>query len=304
MSPEANPKAKYPRTRGFKPYRPQARAMLLIGNVEIILDEYEKHLPLTLRQLFYMMVVRNVLTKNERDYERLGEALNRARRAHMIPMNAIRDDGFTCHDAPGWETTGEFFSAFHEAAEEFRFDRQTGQDRRLLVWCEAGGMVPQLERVAFTYGVPVASSGGFDSTTVKHSIGLQLAEVPTTVLHIGDHDPSGVHMFGSLDEDVKAFAAFYDGDVEFVRLAVTPQQIREHNLPTAPPKSSDKRSFDGMTTQAEALDAKLLAEIVRDAITSRMDSQVYADVLRNEENTRPSVIDAVEHAWNQEGGGA
>jgi hypothetical protein len=35
------------------------------------------------------------------------------------------------------------------------------------------------------------------------------------VMDIGDHDPSGVHVFGSLDEDVGAFVAELGGGVEF-----------------------------------------------------------------------------------------
>jgi len=33
--------------------------------------------------------------KTEQAYERLGETLNKARRARVIGMDAIRDDGFT-----------------------------------------------------------------------------------------------------------------------------------------------------------------------------------------------------------------
>src|SRR5262245_4214059 len=34
-----------------------------------------------------------------------------------------------------------------------------GQERRVAIWCEAQGMVPQLRRVADPYGVPVVSGG-------------------------------------------------------------------------------------------------------------------------------------------------
>jgi len=58
-------------------------------------------------------------------------------------------------------------------------------------------MVPQLARVAESYGIPVMSSSGFESTTDKYRFAEELAghDRPTEVLHIGDHDPSGAHMF-------------------------------------------------------------------------------------------------------------
>src|SRR5262245_45052967 len=116
-------------------------------------------------------------------------------------------------------------------------------------------MVPQLARVAHPFGVTVMSGGGFDSTTDRHNFAAALAghDRPTEVLHIGDHDPSGVSMFLAFLEDVEAFTRELGGSAIFTRLAVTPQQIGEYRLPTAPPKATDRRPFAGETCQAEAL---------------------------------------------------
>jgi hypothetical protein len=76
----------------------------------------------------------------------------------------------------------------------------------------------------------------------------------THILHLGDYDPSGEHPFNSLAEDVTAFAAAAGAEVQFERVAVTAEQAVTYNLPTAPPKATDRRSFSGTTTtQAEAL---------------------------------------------------
>jgi hypothetical protein len=44
------------RPRGFVPWSPQARTLALIARVQAVLGEYEDHLPLTLRQIFYRLV--------------------------------------------------------------------------------------------------------------------------------------------------------------------------------------------------------------------------------------------------------
>lgn len=160
------------------------------------------------------------------------------------------------------------------------------------MWCEAQGMVPQLERVAEPYSVPVYSSGGFDSVTVKHAVAEEFSTMDDVcVLHIGDHDPSGVHVFGSLDEDICAFLQEMGGCAEFVRLAVTPEQIREHALPTAPPKSTDRRAFSGMTTQAEALPPDLLASILEEAIRAQFDIDIYEQALEEEADERGALTE-------------
>ncbi|MFF2013947.1 hypothetical protein ACFVWY_33465 [Streptomyces sp. NPDC058195] len=66
---------------------------------------------------------------------------------------------------------------------------------------------------------------------------------------------------------------------------MTEQQITDHDLPTAPPKASDHRSFSGTsTTQAEALPPDVLAAIVKTAITSHRDMHVLAALLEREKD--------------------
>jgi hypothetical protein len=108
-----------------------------------------------------------------------------------------------------FDSANHFLDVVKESARLLRLDRQAGQTRRLALWCEASGMVPQLQRIADPFGIGVHSSGGFDSVTAKHQIAQLCTDAPVTVLHIGDHDPSGVHCFSSLSEDVASFADHY-----------------------------------------------------------------------------------------------
>jgi hypothetical protein len=146
--------------------------------------------------------------------------------------------------------------------------------------------------VADAYGVTVMSSSGFDSVTDKHRFASELAsdERPTEVLHVGDHDPSGAHLFLAFAEDVAAFAAELGGDVRFTRLAVTPEQMARYGLPTAPPKPTDRRAFTGVTAQAEALAPDVLAAILRDAIEERIDRRALDRVLAHERKVRRDLI--------------
>jgi hypothetical protein len=177
-------------------------------------------------------------------------------------------------------------------AENFALDRTTGQSARLVVMCEASGMAPQLHRVIDPFGIPVMSGGGFDSVTDKHRFASGLASLgrPTEVLHIGDHDPSGTHMFLAVLEDIAAFARDLGGDVTFTRLAVTPSQIARYRLPTAPPKPTDARAFRGETCQAEALAPDVLAGILRAAIEVRLNRRAYERVLKRERSGRRELL--------------
>jgi hypothetical protein len=277
------------RVRGFAPWSPQAKTLQLLDQVRAVLGEYEDYLPLTIRQIFYRLVGAHSFEKTEQAYERLCETLNRARRARLIRMSTIRDDGGTTLAPKNvWTSAEAFLDVVRDQATRVRLDRTLGQTTRLVVICEAAGMAPQLARVANPFGVTVMSGGGFDSLTDKYSFAAELAshERPTEVLHIGDHDPSGVNMFLAFLEDVEAFTRDLGGCATFTRLAVTPQQVRQYGLPTAPPKSTDNRAFRGQTCQAEALAPDVLAQILADAIESRIDLDVLERIKQREKRVQ------------------
>src|SRR5262249_51363062 len=75
-----------------------------------------------------------------------------------------------------------------------------------------------------------------------------------------------------------------------IAMAVTPAQIQQYRLPTAPPKATDNRAFDGQTCQAEALAPDVLANILRTAIEQRIDQRVLDRVMRHEQRIRRKLI--------------
>jgi hypothetical protein len=213
------------RVRGLAEWRPQVHTLVLLEQVKAILAEYASFLPLTLRQVFYRLVGARGYDKTELAYGRLGEALNRARRASLIPWDAIRDDGWQLHTPWSWNSPEELAEQFLRDLRTFRLDRQEGQPVHLVIAVEAAGMLPQVRRVADDYGVPCYAAGGLDSSTAKYQLAEYLSRFPAAeLLHIGDHDPSGVHLFRNLEEDVSALAEDMgaaepdDLDISFSRL--------------------------------------------------------------------------------------
>jgi hypothetical protein len=209
------------RPRGFAPWSPEKATLELLDQVRGVLDEYEDYLPLTIRQIFYRLVGAHEYEKTERAYARLCEHLNRARRARMIPMSAIRDDTGVVLAPIMWRDAAEWLAATREEAKELMLDRTAGQATRLVVTCEAAGMAPQLGRIANPLGVTAMSGGGFDSVTDKHKFASALADYdrPTEVLAITDLDASGAHKYLAEMEDAIAFARDLGGEVTFTRLS-------------------------------------------------------------------------------------
>jgi len=286
------------RVRGLASWSPQARTRPWLEAVLSVFDEYESHLPLTIRQLFYRLVATHGYEKTEEAYERLGYMANRARRAGCIPFSAIRDDGALTLVPSGFSGKAGFWEAVASAADEYRRDRLSGQPHALELWVEAAGMAPQLARAIDEYGVAVYSCGGFDSLTAKYDAARRFAEreAATVVLHVGDHDPSGVALFASTSEDVAALTADLDGvQPRFERVAVLPEQIERYGLETSPAKATDRRGawLGGGTVQAEAFAPDQLTGLVRASVERYVNRDVLEALLAIEQRERTEILDTV-----------
>jgi hypothetical protein len=278
------------RSRGFiLDWKPRAETEKLINDVKSVLAQYvPTYGPMTLRQIFYRLISTVAFPKTEKDCKRLNEAVGNARRARLIGFDEIRDDGDVVDVPDGWDSLDHFRDTVQHMAERFTLSGDLGQPYRIIVMVEAAGMVPQVRRVCSPYGVEVRSAGGFNGLTGKYALAGNIIKTfategrPTRLLHIGDFDPSGIHVFSSLAEDVAAFVdAKADVSLAFLpeRIALTEDQIRQFALPTAPAKVTDNRSFAGVngdrtsTVQCEALSPADLARIVETAILAAWDHQ-------------------------------
>jgi hypothetical protein len=265
------------RVRGFAPWNPRQDTLAVVSRVQDILRRYSAQLPLTNRQIFYILVGSpEGYPKTEQAYGRLCEYLNRARRAGMIRFSAIRDDGTQSQGFEGWDSPQQWFSAIRGSAARYIHDLTDGQPYHTELWVEAGGMVPQAAAVAGDYGIVTYSAGGFNGLTDKYETASRLANTdePCIVLHCGDYDPSGLSILDSLAQDVEAFCSgMGKDDIEFRRVIVTPEQIARYGLPSAPQKGTDNRgAWMAETVQAEALPPDVLAAEIREAIESIIDT--------------------------------
>ncbi len=280
------------RPRGWiSDYNPRSATLELLSQVEGVLHTYAAELPLTARQVFYRLVATVNYPKSESGYTRLQEHLANFRRAGIVDFSTIRDDGTIVERPFEYSSVAHFIRTARRLAQQGQGVRLEGQPQWIELWCEAAGMAPQLARVAGEYGVTVYSSGGFDSVTSKYEAAMRVQgrDVPTVVLHVGDHDPSGLALFEAAAEDVEAFAG-YDM-VRFERVAVTVDQIERYQLPTAPAKARDKRSawVGGGTVQAEALPPDVLADEVRQAVIAELDMEVFGEAQETEARNREAV---------------
>jgi len=273
------------RARGYiSDYRPYAKTRALLDQAQAVLDEYRQYWPLTCRQIFYRMVGAHGYDKSESAYGRLCNHLANARRGGLIPFRAIRDDGVATYHRDHFDDRDDFLRHVRSMGQRYTRNKLAGQDIHIEVWCEAAGMLPQIDDVSAPFSVRAYSSGGFDSLTSKKDLADRIVRIekPAIILHLGDYDPSGVSIFDSVAQDVTAFV---EADrphglvsVDFHRIALTREQVAEYDLPTAPAKAgTHSKNWNGGTCQLEALPPNIIADILKDALWQHIDPEQYLE---------------------------
>lgn len=249
----------------YKPKRfiPAHRDM--INKANAIIEEYAAQgFELTLRQLYYQFVSRDLLPNTLQSYKALGSILNDARLAGLVDWEAIVDRTRFVRSQAHWDDPAQIVRA---CANQFRVDMWQEQPNHVEVWIEKDALVGVIEGVCNDYDVPFFSCRGYTSQSELWASARRLAAIKESkdgkcvVVHLGDHDPSGIDMTRDIRERLEMFGA----DVEVRRVALNMPQVEHFNPPPNPAKTTDSRASSYIRehgTESWELDALEPAEIV------------------------------------------
>ena len=244
--------------------------------------------PMTVRQVFYQATVRGIVEKAETGYSKVQIDLTLMRRDKSLPYGWLADN-------TRWQRKPITFSNVEEALQE------TAQFYRKSLWADANSYVEiWLEKDALSgvvypitnmYDVPLMVARGYASLSFLHSAAEAIADldVPTFIYHLGDFDPSGVNAGEKIEETLRDLAPH--ADINFYRIAVTPEQIEEWNLPTRPTKKSDTRAkgFGEISVELDAIDPNDLRGLVQAAIEMHLPPEQF-EVLKAAEKSEREII--------------
>lgn len=282
---------------------------------------------LTLRQLFYQFVSRDLLPNTQRDYKRLGSIINDARLAGYIDWDYIVDRTRNVEIPASWENPAQIVEA---AADSYRIDRWEGQRYRVEVWVEKEALAGVVERAAEVHRVPTFSCRGYVSQSelwgAAQRLGGYIAQgqIPV-ILHLGDHDPSGIDMTRDIYDRLETFmltdfyqaepggrssrysdvkermaeglgAASFDMPVIVDRIALNMAQIEQYDPPPNPAKFTDARAegyvqrFGHESWELDALEPQVLSDLIQDTIEDKyLDPDIWDETMRREADERAAL---------------
>jgi hypothetical protein len=269
---------------------------------EIIEDYQQQGFTLTLRQLYYQFVSRDLIPNKQTEYKRLGSVINDARLAGLIDWDAIEDRTRNVRTHSSWDDPADIINS---AAQGYRENLWLGQDYRPEIWIEKDALIGVIEPICRRYRIPYFACRGYSSQSEQYSSGRRFAYqlrngLKPIVFHLGDHDPSGIDMTRDNADRLSMFAG---EDIEVRRLALNWDQIERYRPPPNPAKDTDSRStgyvsrFGNSSWELDALDPRTIDGLIEAEIETIIDREAWSQALEEEEANRNSLIAVSDH-WD------
>lgn len=269
----------------------QQKTLDVIKHAQEITEDYKRRgFVLTLRQLYYQFVSRDLLPNQHSEYKRLGSIIDDARQAGMLDWSTIEDRTRNVEKPNVWSSPESILKA---VAEQYQENPWLNQECRPEVWIEKDALVGVIEGVCAEYRVPYFACRGYASQSEIYEAGKRFQQVrragfKPVVFYLGDHDPSGIHMPVDVASRLELFSR---GDVEVVRIALNRDQIDEYDPPPNPAKETDSR-FEGYAAEhgdesweLDALDPDVINDLIKAALESRIDHAEWdRDIAAEEDN--------------------
>ena len=255
---------------------------------EQLIEIVEAMKPMTVRQVFYQATVRGIVEKSEAGYTKVQTDLVLMRRAGDLPYDWLADN-------TRWQRKPRTYNGVQEALEEtaqfYRKNLWADAYAYVECWLEKDALAGVVYPITSMYDVPLMVARGYASLSFLHTAAEYIndLDVPVSIYHLGDFDPSGVNAAQKIEETLREMAP--DAAIFFNRIAVTEDQIADWHLPTRPTKSSDTRAkgFGDISVELDAIEPNRLRAIVKRAIEAHLPRRQF-NVLKAAEQSEREII--------------
>ena len=277
--------------------RKDSLAMIDVCN-KIIAEYSAAGYILTLRQLYYQLVSRDIICNRQSEYKRVGSIVNDGRLAGLIDWSALEDRTRNVKSISHWDSPEQIVSAI---ADQYAIDKWDTQDTRPEVWIEKDALVGVIERICNELDLAYFSCRGYTSQSemwgaAQRFIRNARNKQVTHVIHLGDHDPSGIDMSRDRIRMFMQHHGYGAKYFEFTRIALNQDQIDQYQPPPNPAKSTDSRFQAYMdihgdeSWELDALEPQVLADLVRAKVDELRDDDLYAEKTEQEFHEKTQLV--------------
>ncbi len=277
-----------------KQFRQTSLDIIEVSN-SIIVEYQEQGFDLTLRQLYYQMVARDLIANQQKEYDRLGKLISDARLAGLVDWQAIVDRTRHVRSLAHWNNEASIIQA---VSKQFRIDKWDNQKFKPRVWIEKDALIGVISGICEELDVSYFSCRGYVSQSAMwreaQEIAYEIEKGKTPiVIHLGDHDPSGIDMTRDIRDRLELLGG---NSFEVKRIALNYDQVETYNPPPNPTKLSDTRAtayvaeFGDSSWELDALNPATLSSLVEDTVLSFRDEDNWAESVAEEDEGKRRLV--------------
>lgn len=268
----------------FIEYNPNGVGQKMINSVDQIAQEWRaKGYSMTLRQVYYQLVSRNVIENSENSYKALSSMLTRARMGGWLDWDIILDRTRMLRGYNTYTSPQEFL---RQRAIGYHLDRWETQKTRVEIWVEKDALIDIVGQAAAHWHCDYFSCRGYVSASSMKEAADRFLRYErqgknVVILHLGDHDPSGVNMSEDMRRRLTRMGVT---NFELKRIALSMAQVKKYELPPNPTKLTDSRAksyidkYGKNCWELDALPPDVLHELIVTNILNYLDRPKYEKI--------------------------
>lgn len=172
--------------------------------IEITNDYISLGYSMTLRQLYYQLVSKDLIPNHDKVYQKISSIKDECVYGGFVDWSVFEDRGRV-------PVISYFENSVSEALERtknwYSLDKQRNQKVHVEVWTEKDAISDILKRVTNKYTIRLVVNKGYSSSTAMYASYLRFKESikegkKVKILYFGDHDPSGLDMIRDIYERI------------------------------------------------------------------------------------------------------
>ncbi len=266
-----------------------SKSRQLLTHILGMVDKYTAEgYKLTSRQICYQLLTKNIIAGSE--FGKIETLINNARLTGLIDWDAIEDRSREMIRNSHWDSPKDILLS---CSRQFEIDKWATQPNYIEVMVEkqalAGILIPVCGRLDIPF---TANIGYISSATLYEASKRFLARInqgkPCFVIHLGDHDPSGLDMTRDISERLNMFVRSVNG-IYVDRIALNIDQVTKLKLPPNPAKKTDARAksyiskFGSSSWELDAIEPKELIRLVTDSVLKLRDEKLWSIEVEREQ---------------------
>ncbi len=255
-------------------------AAALIDTVKSLEDYH----PLTVRQVYYQLVVREAIDNNKAEYQNISRVLTKLRENHLVSWGAITDRSRRLINKRGISDLESHIQ--YQMEDMFDYYNRClvqSQENYVEVWTEKDALSGIIEDAVWMYCCRVVVCRGQVSATFlkeyseRATKAKQRGQKPI-ILYFGDLDPSGVRIPYTVKQKL---TERHKVDVHVDRIALKNTHVEKYELPYNPEATKTKdpnyqwyceQGLKAYSVELDALHPEVLTKEIQDALNRYLDA--------------------------------